>query len=495
MILKLGRVVPVFAVACVFAVAILGILTQSLRPLVLITLLPATVVVMMKPDWLAVAAVMLSAAHLTIPSLAQRLTVNYILGALFVGSAIARGLVRRTDAPREGYRVSAALFLMVVGITAAARGLGLRALGGDLWGGMPYVQIGVTGAMLLLAWRVRLSAAQWSASAMGLCVLALLPMISNILNRFEISSFLTAVVRTSFDDDVQAMSLVGAGQDAINRLHSANVAGEYMFLLALMLCRGGPVSRLGSFLVLLAGGALVGVSGHRIVMIYGLVSVVVFGLLNHKATFLKRVASPGVIGMIVAFGLLVGVMQWLPPAFQRALSWLPFAEVSSDVRVDAAGTLGWRLSLWERAFEEVHRYFWLGKGFAFSAKDMLSFVHWSMQDLDYVMLSRNYHNGLLALMIELGVAGFLAGIAFIGLFVRAQWRRSREPWASPALHDLHRAFLACFVAQVGAYVVLAGGTTTFATLFLWAFVMVGLGRSDEALTRIEEDPSPGGRRE
>jgi hypothetical protein len=88
---------------------------------------------------------------------------------------------------------------------------------------------------------------------------------------------------------------------------------------------------------------------------------------------------------------------------------------------------------------------------------------------------------VISLLIDLGLPGLLCGVIFIVIITRTQWPNLKRRWFDSTLKRFHRVFYASFLAQVVVHVLLAGGATTFVTLFLWALIMECLVYSDETL--------------
>jgi hypothetical protein len=109
---------------------------------------------------------------------------------------------------------------------------------------------------------------------------------------------------------------------------------------------------------------------------------------------------------VVILGFLA---PYLPLTFQRILSILPFANVSWEAKLAASSTISWRLEVWKPLrWTRCRDYLMVGKGFAFSAQDVMTLTarRLYMNDIDYVLASRNYHNGMLHTLLDLGPARF-----------------------------------------------------------------------------------------
>src|SRR5690606_31332561 len=102
----------------------------------------------------------------------------------------------------------------------------------------------------------------------------------------------------------------------------------------------------------------------------------------------------------------------LPLAVQRSLSILP-VDVDPVAKRDAQGTLDWRLDMWRVVLPEVPKYLLLGKGYTYSGTDYYltqeayrrGMLRTSYED---TLISGNYHNGILTILIPFGIWGMAA---------------------------------------------------------------------------------------
>jgi O-antigen ligase len=286
--------------------------------------------------------------------------------------------------------------------------------------------------------------------------------------------------------------LQAGGQFA--RLQIANVASQYTFILALLIFghkrRAGPIV---CFLITLAF-VLAGISGNRVPLIYILVLIIFYNLFNLERRFLDSIRIPYVLVSLFVFVLVLVFARHLPMTFQRSLSFIPFIKVALEAKNSGLSTLGWRFDVWEAAIRLIPRYFWVGRGFAFSSADVTSFSARTLSgssSVDITLLTGNYHNGLIGLIVDLGIFGFLTGMGFVFFAIRAERKNLRRNWMNPTLKSFHRVAFAGFMAHFLVYIVIGGGMGHIMTLFFWVLIMEGLVRTDvhlEELKRAEEHP-------
>lgn len=161
---------------------------------------------------------------------------------------------------------------------------------------------------------------------------------------------------------------------------------------------------------------------------------------------------------LLAVGATIGFVDRMPLAVQRALSFLPIENIDPTARKDAMGTLDWRLSMWKVLLPEVPRYLFIGKGYSFNGTD-----YWLTQEAirrgfysayEDVLISGNYHNGILTLLIPFGIFGLLAFLWFCWSSMRVLINNFR--YGDPALRNLNSFLLAYFTARLVFYFVFYG---------------------------------------
>lgn len=135
------------------------------------------------------------------------------------------------------------------------------------------------------------------------------------------------------------------------------------------------------------------------------------------------------MSLMFVFALLIGgtltipFADKMPRTFQRAVSFLPFIKVDSQVLMDAEGSKQWRENIWRDTWPKVPQYLLLGKGYKLSEQDfeMMGngvFANGVAAQMDQsqvaLAISGDYHNGPLSTLMPFGIWG---GIAFIWLSI------------------------------------------------------------------------------
>jgi hypothetical protein len=239
------------------------------------------------------------------------------------------------------------------------------------------------------------------------------------------------------------------GPDAVFRTEGVAWASVafYCFMLAKYGIRGvldwhRPWRLILLLLVIVAG--LFGGFRSRLIVV-GLFFLIQFYLEGLWRTWLL----PVLLGVgITILGAILPFMDKLPPAVQRSLSFLP-GNIDPSVRTDADGTMRWRLEMWQMLLPEIPEYFWLGKGYTFSASDQYLTSQLEVRGLakNYEMMALvgEYHNGLLSLILPFGIFGT---IAFIWLLVAGWWALFRNyRYGDPELRRINTFLLTFYTGR------------------------------------------------
>ncbi|MEO8426278.1 MAG: O-antigen ligase family protein, partial [Verrucomicrobiota bacterium] len=255
-----------------------------------------------------------------------------------------------------------------------------------------------------------------------------------------------------------AASLQAATQDTLMRLNGlafAALAG-FDYMLMRFGIRGvlelTKPWRLLSFLALIAVSLLGGYRSLVLILFFILVFQFAFeGLLR------SRLFPVVLLFSLIAITFVIAFIQDMPLSVQRSLSFLPL-EVDPMAWQDAAGTAEWRFQMWKAVLPDVPKYLLLGKGFAFSGTDYMLTQEAMRQGLftsfEDTLISGNYHNGILTLIIPFGLLGLLSFLWFCAAAIRVLYRNYRH--GTESLKLINTFLLAYFCARLVFYLTLYG---------------------------------------
>ena len=223
-------------------------------------------------------------------------------------------------------------------------------------------------------------------------------------------------------------------------------AGLFGYVLARFGIRGSlDLTRPWRLLLLslaLAAGLL---SGYRsFVVLMGLMFALVFYLEGlHRTRY-----APALLGVILLGSVVVlPQAQKLPLAAQRALSFLP-GRFDYSARADALASMEWRVEMWKQALPEVPKCLLRGRGWTYDARDFFTAVEIGEAGNQHAgtILTGNFHNGPLSVLIPFGLYGAVALVWFWVASLRVLHRNWK--FGDPALRTVNTVLLATFAVKV-----------------------------------------------
>ena len=383
-----------------------------------------------------------------------------MLWAILAVASLGISLVSRTLTKRSSFlvvpQVAVPLLILagIILVTAALTGgIGGRAMGSDTWGAKRYLSAmsAIIGFFAITAHRVPRRDAQWLASAYLL--MGMTSIFADLAYRAGPSFYF---LYNFFPVDVAFHT--AASQDTLKRSTGLAWASQaaYWFMLLRYGLRGilDPFRpwRLAAFFAIFIVGLL---GGFRS-------SIILFGILTVSQFFIERLHRTKYLPIFGGASLLLGVClilfaRQLPLSMQRALSFLPI-EVHPMARSDAEGTLNWRLEMWRIVAKEVPDYLVVGKGYGFSGTDYIltqeAIRRGMFRAYEDTLISGNYHNGILTLIIPFGIGGILCFVWFCWSSLWVLMRNYR--YSPPDLKNINTFLLAFFLARLSFYFVFYG---------------------------------------
>ena len=350
-------------------------------------------------------------------------------------------------------------FALIVVVTAQLTGgIGLRAFGGEVYGGKRYLLLllSIVGYFAITAYRIpperaKLYVALFFLGGVTNLVGDLFPILVSwmpfLFWLFPIFSTETGTI------ELGSTRLVGL---------SAASAAVFCFMLAKYGIRGlilsGKPLRFITFVVLSAAGLL---GGFRSTLLFMLICFAFQFFLEglHRTKLLPVLALCGLLTATLA----VPFASKLPFTIQRALAVLP-VPLDPLARYSAKVSSDWRLNMWKAVLPQVPQYLLLGKGLGFSRADYDSTKELAFQtraisgDQIGAALAGDYHNGPLSVVIPFGIWGFIAFVWFLVAGYRVLYQNYR--FGDPGLHIINAFLLADFITRTFMFFVIVGGITS-----------------------------------
>jgi len=405
---------------------------------------------------------------LLVLSLAMALQVFFLPGkppVWMLMTAVSLSITAATLLVRPEYRIriepslawTLVVLAIVVLVTAYFRGgIGLRSLGGSVYGGKKYVYL--LGAILcffaLACWRIPRGHVKRYALLYTLGSLSLiLPNLAYLLG----PSFYWMY---SFVPVEYALEQAGAEFSESGMVRYSGVGFAMIGVFYLMTVKWGIEGILDwrrpwrfGVLMLVIGISMLG--GFRsIIALYLLMFAILFLLERMWRPF--QMAYLGTIAVVFAIVVVVFIDR-MPMSVQRSLSFLPL-DISPSVVANAEHSTQWRFDMWGLVWQEVPDYLWLGKGYAISPMDLFlsqeSVRRGFMKTYEVSLVAGDYHSGPLSVLVIFGIPGCVALVAFWIAGMRVLNRNRR--YSPPDMQLFNNLLFAMFLARIVFFIVVFG---------------------------------------
>jgi hypothetical protein len=336
---------------------------------------------------------------------------------------------------------------LVIFITAHfTGGIGLRAIGSEVFGGKRYVfeWAAVAGFFAISVLPIPPGKRQFLAA--GFFLSSITAAVSNVAfmlgERFYFL-FLLFPVEWAVS---QLTNETAHGFSRVAGLAPASVAAASFFLLKHGV-RGTFHPRYpwraAFFLISVVAGLF---SGFRVTLVLlGLLLIVQFlaeGLHKTRYIWIAGIAAALLVIVILPFA------NRLPLSVQRCLTIFPL-DLDRAAAENAQASSDWRVEMWRAVIPDIPKYFWLGKGYALDPKD-LYFAQTQISrriDSSYEgsMIAGDYHNGPLSVIIPFGIWGVLPFVWFLVAGTRLLWKNYK--YGDPEIVNINRFLFVAFVVQ------------------------------------------------
>ncbi len=238
---------------------------------------------------------------------------------------------------------------------------------------------------------------------------------------------------------------------------AAPAGGLFCFLLARHGIRGllNPSRpwRILLLLLALAGCLFSGLRSEAIV--FALVFLAVFWM---EGLLFTRYLVGLLLGVGLAAVLLLPNIRHLPPATQRALSFLP-VKTDAAVQAQAAGLSKQRFQIWSILWKDVPRHLMIGKGYQSESGDRVLMETAPTESTPpstetIRVMGGNVKNGPLSVLIPFGVPGT---VAFLWFLAAAGWALHKNYARGAAdLRGINRVLLGVYWVLVFRFVFIYG---------------------------------------
>lgn len=436
----------------------------------------------------------LYASELRVPEASGQLKVFILASAVLLVWLVARSVMDVERAPWNSVQWWTALFIGVVGAVMIVRGFGLQALGDSKIGGFIYIRLIASALLVLLLPGVRLGAL-WRRALLAMCALSTLPLLADLSAVYVRSTAGALATAFQLSPAVTALTLGTTTYAGPFRWFSAMAASTFVTLAVFLMERraNGSGARLSPRVIAGALGAFAigAFSGHRLALLTVLGLTTVILLLDGRLTIGR--ALQGAAALATLLVLLAAVADQLPVALQRAVSWIPGAEVSYEARRSATDSVNWRLAIWLLVLAEIPTYLWIGRGIAYAGSEYAAAAGANLMagEANWAIVAGYYHNGALSLLILFGLAGILVGLALTLCACVRHVRLTRRTWAEGRLRHYHRILTSWLVVQVVFYWIVYGDVqVSFPPFFFTLALLEAIAWEGRPLAPGETRPAP-----
>jgi hypothetical protein len=443
--------------------------------------LPFVLMLMNMPTQVLVLALLLDATLLPVPGLASS-TLGYLAKFILAATYTLAILMGRRQWVQQRTLSSKMVwcYLIWLIVLIAVRGSGLRILGSTTWGGTRYIAHFVSIFMFfaLNGMRIEMKYIRWIVYG-------------------SLIAGLIGAVFMGLGYSAGAEEASEASKARLSFLRPFFVS-FFPLIMALQFKRKGVLRVVFLIISLL----LVAATGFRSFLVGAVMILAGFGFFKarNKVGFTVSAVSLG----LVAWVAIIFFSPMLPPGMQRAISFVPGAQIDAAMAMDASGSIEWRLDVWKYCLEQSKDYLLVGRGMAFdvrqvleetSQSDIWNFTPW------FAYQMHAYHSGPLALLIDLGIPGMIIYIIFSVYAFKLFWRYAARLAKLDSIEARFALFQCVSILwSIFAFYAVFGGIQRIAEqIFLYAVVTIyaesvlwNAKEEKEKLQMIEELPQHDG---
>jgi hypothetical protein len=416
-----------------------------------------------------------SFSKLTFPGLPSTLYIFHLLILLAIGIHIINvSITKRKNDDHRKIRFFSNLLILNVVIIVFFRGAGLKILGDENWGGMRYVEMCLPMGLIFVNPQFKFTGEEWRKIFIFFVIFSFLPVASEaifllsggvIYQQFYLVNFNMSTLNSIISQEM--------GHQMV-RFQSANKLGPLLLVLA----SGFFVFRRVNFVSLgmyFMGLILIGLSGHRSGVIDMVLVSFVIGLIYFQKTKLIYLVLVGIFSLFCLV-VLYQVADRIPVTFQRVLMILPNIDVSEEAEIDAMVSMDWRLDLWKEAVQELRHhpdYLLIGKGLTYSSSEYKALMYF---DFNYwwAILTSNYHQGVLSLLIITGIPGFLITTLIFFQGIKEHTSFQRQLKERTLLISFHLSLLVYTYIIIMKFYFVYGDITSYVPSIIYLFFVLNL---------------------
>jgi hypothetical protein len=366
-----------------------------------------------RPAILLMVLLFAASARLIIPGLPTTLGLSFMIQVLAIGWMVLDVSLRRKPHTKQynpQHSIWIGLFIINLLLIMAVRGAGFAMMGSSVYGGTTYLVLFISLAVYFAVARIDFPSKHVKRLILLMLIGALIQAGAELLVHFyETSfSFLTNFIQIGTGGFLES----AYDEKEIVRWTSFRWLAGALLPVAFVLNRSKRVR----ILVIMLVFVLVGLTGFRSVIVQMLIMTFTCSLYFSKQrgkVFVYWVLI-GIAGLVI----LISLVSALPPAIQRAVSFIPFMPVDPDIAFETQGSTDFRVDMWrDYCIPHVAENLLIGRGVA---SDVTSFA-WLQASwygsAEFFYHMHGYHSGPFSLLLDFGLLGTVSYALFFILTI------------------------------------------------------------------------------
>lgn len=316
--------------------------------------------------------------------------------------------------------ISLLTYCAVLVVTMMFRGVGLRVLGSDMMGGRYYFQQLACAVFPFLFALININEKTLVRLYAIQCILTVTYVISDLIITFMPGKLIYLLLIFEIPGDATNFARM-ANNFGFRRFQSLYlVSVGFLLLLFLRYPLRDFIRRRGFWLmplsIIFVGVGLL--SGHRYLIMILTITVFFIAYSQRFFTFhnILITVTCAMFLLIAAYA----VADRLPLAAQRTLSVLPGIDIDTQARNDGLATLDTRRMLRKVGMDLIPDYLLLGRGFGLPKLDLS--INWDQSLITWYINQGRFFNGFIGLMVNTGLFGTLAMLAFLTMGAILSWK-------------------------------------------------------------------------
>jgi len=369
------------------------------------------------------------------------------------------------------------LLALVVLITARLTGgIGLRALGSQVYGGRYYVFIlaAIVGYFALISRPIPPKRGLLYASIffLGVATMAIGELPRVLPPSFNFIFLIFPVMRNWMVDGTAVAGPIEVAQ----RVTGLGWLGSGLFSVMLVryglrgiVLEPGKPWRAILFAACIVSGLM---GGFRSTLITFMMTLTVLFYLERLLQTRRLPIS--IIGLVLAGALAVAFADRMPFSVQRSMAFLP-VKIDPVAKLSAEASTEWRLQMWRDLLPQVPQYLILGKGYGFSGREAAMVQREAMLGRggsEGSEMAGDYHNGPLSVIIPFGIFGVIAFFWFLAAALRVVYHNYQ--FGDPEHRQINTFLFATFMVKIVFFFLVFGALPTDLATFVG---LVGLSIS------------------